>query len=228
MRLEYIKKHAYIIEMGEDVFIVDYVDGRLPSRYLSSKKNTYFLVSDMSKEHFSESIFAYKKPLILNKDIYHPDISEVFVMRPGDVLHLGACKIVAVGHQSIGMGYLIIADDKEVFHTGSLRSQINNEDLSNLKIMETIDKFSTLMLALRKVSKIDCLITEVNPFLGAGYFEDVQFLATVLKPKAILPTNFGSNAQDISSVQKWMQKETESEMVLPKNENCVIQLGGAL
>ena len=226
MRIEYINKHAYVIDMGEDVFIFDYVDGRLPSRYLSNKKNTYFLVSDVSKEHFSDSVFSYKKPVIVNKDIHHPDVDEIFVMRGGDVLHLGASKIVAVGHPYIGMGYLVIGPHHQVFHTGSLRSQVNNEKISNLRMMEAIDKFSTLILALKKVSKIDCLMTEVNPFLGSSYFEDVQFLAAVLRPQSIFPSNFGSNAQDVASVKQWIETETESTMLLPKTENCVIQIGG--
>lgn len=228
MRIEYINKYAYVVDMGEDVFIFDYVDGRLPSRYLSTKKNTYFLISDVSKEHFSESVFAYKKPVIVNKDIHHAHADELFVMRCGDVLHLGESKIVAVGHPDIGMGYLVINKEHQVFHTGSIRSQVNNDKITNLKMMAAIDKFSTLMLALKKVSQIDCLITEVNPYLGASYFEDVQFLASVLKPKTLLPSNFGSNAQDVASVKKWVETETEATMLLPKNENYVVQLGGVL
>ena len=65
IRIEYIQGFSYVLEYDKHVFIFDYVEGMLPSRYLKGDKIVHFIVSCLDEKHFSENICAYRKPIIV-------------------------------------------------------------------------------------------------------------------------------------------------------------------
>lgn len=217
LTIEYLSKFGYAIDWDDTVFIIDYTDGRLPSNYLKENKETFFLVSEHTKNHFNESIKVYKKPIISPIDLLIDQ--ELTLISIGDALHFGAFKIKAIGHENNGMGYIISKNDKHVFHTGSLSSRPKDKDTSNLHILETAETYRDLIESLGEKFNIDVLITEVPPLDGYDFDHDARFLVKTLKARKMLPTNFGNFIADINRFATWVRDSKGLEFMGPKHEN---------
>ena len=226
IRIEYIQGFSYVLEYDKHVFIFDYVEGMLPSRYLKGDKIAHFIVSCLDEKHFSENIYAYRKPIISCQDLKKDYPEEIIVMKSGDVLRIGDFKIVCIGHPLTGTGYFLMTDHFTLLYTGNMRSQFNNLEMTETKREESVVQYETLHMALSRVSDVDILITEVNPFLGSEYDEDAKFLSNLYKPKYFMPSNFGKNVQDIQKFENWVEEHTSMTLCMPKQENKVYRLGG--
>ncbi len=226
IRIEYIQGFSYVLEYKEHVFIFDYVEGMLPSRYLKGNKHVHFIVSCLNEEQFSENIYAYQKPIITCHDLKKDYCEEIIVMKPGDVLRIGDFKVVNIGHPLIGTAYFLSSDAFNLLYTGSMRSQRHNTEMTTIKRETAMVQYVTLNTALRRVAKVDILIAELNPFTGPDYDEDLRYLAELYEPKYFFPTNFGPNIQDIQKFENWAKEHTDMKLCLPKQKNKVFRLKG--
>lgn len=226
LRIEYIRDFSYVLEYKNHVFIFDYVEGMLPSRYLKGDKIVHFVVSCLSGEHFSDSIYAYQKPIIACHDLKKDYSEEVIVMRPGDVLRIGDFKLVSIGDPLVGNAYFLMTDRFNLLYTGNMRSQLHNQAMLDRKREYAMIQYATLNNALHRVANVDILITELNPFLGPDYDEDARYLVELHEPKYFFPINFGQNIQDIQKFTNWAKENTAMNLCLPSQENKVYRLGG--
>lgn len=217
LTIEYLSKFGYAIDWNDTVFIIDYTEGRLPSNYLKEKKNTFFLVSEISDDHYSSSIKAYKKPIVSPKDLLVEQ--ELIHIEEGDVLRFGEYKVRAVGHKNNGMGFVISKGDKHLFHTGSLRPKPKSKDASNLQILDTAQSYRALIDNLSSLFDIDILFAEIKPLDGIDFDHDARFLVKTLKARKVLPINFGTSVANIDRFSKWVKESQGLEFMGPKHEN---------
>lgn len=217
LTIEYLSKFGYAIDWNDTVFIVDYTEGRLPSNYLREKKNTFFLVSEISADHYNQSIKVYKKPIISPQDLLVEQ--EHVHIEYGDVLRFGDYKVRAVGHKNNGLGFVISKNDKHLFHTGSLAPKPKTKDASNLQNLDTAKSYRELIENLGELYDIDILIAEIKPLDGIDFDHDARFLVKTLKARKVLPSNFGNLITNISRFSKWVKESQGLEFMGPKHEN---------
>ena len=217
LSIEYLSKFGYAIDWDDTVFIIDYTGGRLPSAYLKDTKQTFFLVSDVTKDHYDPSIKVYKKPIVSPKDLLIEQ--ELIVVSYGDAVHFGNFKVRSVGDKSIGMGFVISKEGLDIFHTGSLTSNFNDKDPSNTQIIQAKMKYKELVDTLKKDIDLDILITQVNPLDGMDYDHDSRYLIETLEPIKVMPSNFGNVIADISRFVKWVKEEKHIDYMGAKHEN---------
>ena len=217
LSIEYLSKFGYAVDWEDTVFIIDYTKGRLPSNYLKDSKETFFLVSEFSEDHYDDSIMVYKKPIVSPKDLLIEQ--ELILISYGDTLHFGKFKVRSVGHKSIGMGYVISKDGVDVFHTGSLSSIPKEKNPSNLQMLDAKKTFEELITTLNETLDIDILITQVNPLIGSDFDLDSRILVETLNPVKVLPSNFGNYIADISRFVKWFKEDKKIDYMGAKHDN---------
>jgi ribonuclease BN (tRNA processing enzyme) len=61
VKVEYLSHSGYAVETDKIIMIFDYVNGILPSKYLTSDKQCCFFITHRHSDHFSQSVFSYKK-----------------------------------------------------------------------------------------------------------------------------------------------------------------------
>lgn len=224
LTIEYLSKFGYVIDWDDTVFIVDYTDGRLPSSYLKDSKLTYFLTSEINKKHYDQSITVYKKPIVTPQELSIDN--ELYLVEPGDILHFGSFQIRAIGSEKNGLGYIISKEGIDVFHTGSLTSETNIKDPSIAEIEQTNDRFNELIEYVDGKVDLDILIAQVNPLKGEKYDQDARYVVEALKPKKILPMNFGRNVFDIERFSTWVKEVQKIDYMRPKHENKKYRIEG--
>lgn len=217
LTIEYLSKFGYVVDWDDTVFIIDYTSGRLPSTYLKDSKKTFFLVSECTEDHYDPSIKVYKKPIVSPKDLLIEQ--ELILISYGDAIHFGNFKVRSVGNKNIGMGFVISKDGVNVFHTGSLTSKPQEKSASNLQILDAKIAYEKLINNLNETIDLDILITQVNPQNGFDFDHDAKFLVETLKPKKIMPSNFGNTVADIGRFVKWVKEEKQIDYMGAKHEN---------
>ena len=86
VNVEYLSHSGYAVETDKIIMIFDYVKGILPSKYLKSDKQCCFFITHHHSDHFSQSVFSYKKTVVMSDDINLDPFFNVFKVKAGDML----------------------------------------------------------------------------------------------------------------------------------------------
>ncbi|NLC64213.1 MAG: hypothetical protein GX753_00915 [Erysipelothrix sp.] len=184
MNVEYINKNGYIVETDRAVYVFDYVEGRLPAAYLRNGKPLLFFVSNNGVHHYSESIYNYRKTVVLSYDVDVTPYSRVFKMKSNEMIHLGFAKVYSFSDLNEGISYAIVEDDVRVFFGGRLNMNENDSPYQNELYFDLVHK-------INKYAPYTIAILEVNINDGMRYMEGAQYFINHCKPRHLFPLNFG-------------------------------------
>ncbi len=218
LRVEYINNNGYIVETDKAVYVFDFVDGFLPATYLRKNKPLIFFVTNGDKEHYSQSIYSYRKTVIFAYDILQEPYNKVFKMYPNEMIHLGFAKVYTRPTTRDGVVYIIKEDDKTIIHAGNLNNYHYQEFSSAKRVELETQNFNECLNGLREFENPDILIAPVNPVIGFNYEYGAKRSTRVLNPKHFFPTQF-RRYSEISSFVTFGEAEEGTEFHFPKYNN---------
>ena len=133
MTLTYIFHSCFVLETEQSVLIFDYwLDPTdTMSRFLQKGKPTYVFASHFHEDHFSRSIFEWRKQrsditYILSKDILRhrraaKEEADVWLAKGGTWTD-GTVSVWALGSTDSGVSWIVETEGKRIFHAGDLNN----------------------------------------------------------------------------------------------------------
>lgn len=220
INVEYINNAGYVVETDKAVYIFDYVEGLLPSRYLYSDKETFFLVTSRHRNHYNESIYSYGKTVILSSDILVSPYRNVFMMSAGDEIHLGFAKIRAYDSTGGGICYLIQEDELKMLHAGSLNNWHWSERFTPTESRYEIHKFNQILQEIAIHAPLDIVIFPLEPSMGEAYDRGARDVVDTLHPLCFFPM---MAHHDDSRFFDWATSRPITTCYQPKHDNQVFR-----
>lgn len=223
MRVEYINHSGYVVETECAIYIFDYVEGVLPSRYLRSEKPTFFFVSHHHADHYSPAIYRFNKTVILSSDINVAPYNNVFMMSEGDMMHLGFAKIYAFGSTDAGISFVVEEANVKFFFAGDLNDWHWKDDSSIKEAKEATHAFHLNMKQVIEYAPFDVVMFPVDARMGTDYDQGAKYAIEHLKPSAFFAMHFWDIAQ-IQSFIDWSQNLKKTQCFFPRHNNKVFEV----
>lgn len=218
LRVEYINNNGYLIETNKAVYVFDFVDGFLPATYLRKNKPLIFFVTNNDKEHYSQSIYSYRKTVVFSYDIPQEPYNKVFKLYPNEMLHLGFAKVYTRPTTRDGLVYIIKEDDKTFIHAGNLNNYHYQEFSSEKRVELETQNFNACLNDLLEFENPDVLIFPLNPHIGFNYEYGAKRSVRLLKPKHFFPTQF-RRLNEINNFINFSETEKKTQFHFPKFNN---------
>lgn len=224
MKIEYINHSGYVVETDAAIYIFDFVEGTLPSHYLRTSKPVVFLVSHHHEDHYSSSVFTYRKTVILAYDIQITPYKDCFVVSPGDVLNLGFAKIYAFGSTDEGVSFVVVDNDTKILHGGDLNDWHWRDSSSVKDANEATKWFKSVMETLIPFAPIDVMMFAVDPRLGTGFYDGARYAVETLKPKYFFAMHYNDNYKRMTPFIDWIQDQKDVKFEVPKHDNKLYEI----
>lgn len=223
MRVEYINHSGYVVETECAIYIFDYVEGVLPSRYLRSEKPTFFLVSHHHADHYSPAIYRFNKTIILSSDIEVAPYNNVFMMSEGDMIHLGFAKIYAFGSTDAGISFVVEEENVKIFFAGDLNDWHWKEDSSIKEANEATHAFRQALKGVTQHAPFDVVIFPVDARLGLDYDQGAKYAIEQLKPRYFFAMHFWDRSQIQSFIDLSLSLK-KPQCFFPRHNNKVFEV----
>lgn len=222
VKVEYLSHSGYIVETDRIILIFDYVKGILPSKYLKSDKQCCFFISHHHSDHFSESVFSYKKTIVMSDDIKLDAFFNVFKVKPGDMLVCDQISVKVFGSTDEGVSFLVSDGDVNIFHAGDL----NNWHWKDESTQEEVDAAEKAFLDIvDQVAEfpIDVAMFPVDDRMGSAFDLGARQFIDRCKPTHLFPMHFQS-FESLLPLQIYMHNFKQSHYYLPVRENQLFEV----
>lgn len=178
----------------------------------SKNKNLIVFVSHHHKDHYNPCIFQWEKlfsktTFIVSQDVrkysrhlfkedsiyngYKPDIDNVYVMKPNEILKFNDFEVKSFGSTDIGNSYLIEIDGLGIFHAGDLNAWMWKDESSQEEIDEAIGKYMKILWEIKKANpQIDLAMFPVDSRIGTDYFEGAYRFVREIYVRYFFPMHF--------------------------------------
>lgn len=220
VNVEYINNAGYVVETEKAVYIFDYVEGLLPSRYLYSEKETFFFVTSRHRNHYNESIYSYGKTVILSSDILVSPYRNVFMMEPGDEIHLGFAKVRTYESTGGGVCYFIQEGDLKILHAGSLNNWHWKDTFTPAESRFETHRFHEILQEIAVYAPIDILMFTLEPSMGEDFDCGAREALDLLQPLCFFPIK---TKHDDSRFFNWAMSRPITTCYEPKHDNQVFR-----
>lgn len=217
INVEYIHDYGYIVETDHAIYIFDYVNGLLPSPYLLSGKETFFIVSSRHQENYSEAIYRFGKTVILSSDILVSPYRNVFKVSTGDTINLGFARIYVLPGAMSGVSYLIKEENISVYFAGSVQ-KFHSEGNAIEQRYEAQVFYDTIQ-TLSEFGPVDVVIARVNPELRDAFDSGPRYIIENVEPLHFFPMNFGPDIHAIAPLYEWGTMHLRTKFYVPLHDN---------
>lgn len=228
INVEYIRGFCYVVETDTANYVFDYVEGRLPSKYLTSQKPTYFLASSVQPEHYSDQIFAFRKPVFLPNTALLSPIHDTFLLGPNESFHLGHARISMYNACEHGLCYVIEDSGSRIVFGGPLTSIMEGSETSDHRIEVYANQFKDTVGAIGALGPIDVAMLRVENVGIDDYDAGVQYICDIWHPGHLFPMGFGQDSRDIDGFILRVKMRQDTEIHDPKYENKLFRNVGGL
>lgn len=217
VKVEYLSHSGYAVETDKIILIFDYVNGILPSKYLKSDKQCCFFITHHHSDHFSQSVFSYKKTVVMSDDINLDAFFNVFKVRPGDMLVCGQISVKVFGSTDEGVSFLVSDGDVNIFHAGDLNNwhwkdestmdEVEFAQHSFLKIVDQIAEYP-----------IDIAMFPVDARMGSEFDLGARQFVDRCKPTHFFPMHFRST-DTLLPLQVYLRNFKDTSYYIPLKNN---------
>lgn len=189
--VEYLSHSGYVVETDKIILIFDYVNGILPSKYLKSDKQCCFFITHHHSDHFSQSVFSYKKTVVMSDDINLDSFFNVFKVRAGDMLVCDKISVKVFGSTDEGVSFLVSDGDVNIFHAGDLNNW-HWKDESTSEEIEFAQKAFLDIVAQVAEYPIDIAMFPVDARMGSEFDLGARQFVDRCQPTHFFPMHFRS------------------------------------
>ena len=217
--VEYIDHSGYVVETDRMVVIFDYVKGYLPSRYLSSGKPTIFFISHAHPDHYSTSVFAYRKTIVLSSDVDVDPLFNVCKVAEGDSLVVQGVSVKVFGSTDAGVSYYVTDQNVGIFHAGDLNLWHWKEESTEDEVQLATMQFLNQLHQIKKVP-IDIAIFPVDARMQTDYDQGAREFIRMCQPKHFFPMHFRKK-ESIDSFYRWSNSLETTQVYIIEKPNTV-------
>jgi L-ascorbate metabolism protein UlaG (beta-lactamase superfamily) len=189
--VEYLSHSGYVVETDKIILIFDYVNGILPSKYLKSDKQCCFFITHHHSDHFSQSVFSYKKTVVMSDDINLDSFFNVFKVRAQDMLVCDKISVKVFGSTDEGVSFLVSDGDVNIFHAGDLNNW-HWKDESTSEEIEFAQKSFLDIVAQVAEYPIDIAMFPVDARMGSEFDLGARQFVDRCQPTHFFPMHFRS------------------------------------
>jgi len=219
--VEYIHHSGYVVETEKVILIFDYVMGQLPSHYLQSEKQVCFLVSHGHDDHFSSSIFAYFKTIVLSDDIENIQTENnkfnIYQVAAGDMLVCDGISIKVFGSTDIGVSYLVSDGEANVFFAGDLNDWHWKTESTEDEIELAHIQFLNIVRQIKDFP-IDIAMFPVDERLKVDIDQGARLFIEHIKPQHFFPMHF-KNKESLIPLMDYIKDFAQITGYIPERNN---------
>lgn len=215
--VEYLNHSGYVVETPNSVLVFDYVFGNLPRHYLDNGKPVIFFVTHSHGDHYSPSIFKFRKSVIVSDDVSIPIKERAISVKPGDSVVLNGLKVNVFGSTDLGVSYYVNTGDARIFHAGDLNNWHWKEESTEDEIELATFLFLNIIEDL-KGFPVDVAMFPVDPRLKKDFDQGARTYIESIKPKWFFPMHYAS-AADLKPFIDWAKKQSYTKFEIPIENN---------
>lgn len=222
VNVEYLSHSGYAVETDKIILIFDYVNGILPSKYLKSDKQFCFFITHHHSDHFSQSVFSYKKTVVMSDDINLDAFFNVFKVRPGDMLVCDKISVKVFGSTDEGVSFLVSDGDINIFHAGDLnnwhwRDESTSEEvgLAQTAFLSIVDQIAEYPL--------DIVMFPVDARMGSEYDLGARQFVDRCQPTHFFPMHFRS-IDSLLPLQIYLKNFKHINYYIPLRNNHLFEV----
>lgn len=217
VKVEYLSHSGYAVETDKIIMIFDYVKGILPSKYLKSDKQCCFFITHRHSDHFSQSVFSYKKTVVMSDDINLDAFFNVFKVKEGDMLVCDRVSVKVFGSTDEGVSFLVSDGDVNVFHAGDLNNWHWKDESTPEEVKQAQQSFLNIVDAIAEYP-IDIAMFPVDSRMGSEYDLGARQFAERCKPTHFFPMHFQS-IDSLLPLQVYLKNFKNISYYLPMRNN---------
>lgn len=193
MKITYLGHSGFLVEMDDAYFLFDYYKGTMPQ--MNPSKKLFVFVSHAHYDHYSRSIYEFRKDFA---DIYYilsSDITEeterVYSIKPNEELKIDGCHIRTLRSNDEGVAFLVHYQGKTLYHAGDLNwwHWEGEPDAYNTGMRRS---YQAEINKLQK-EEIDAAFVPVDPRLGEQYCWGLDCFMKRTETKRVFPMHFWGN-----------------------------------
>lgn len=215
--VEYLSHSGYVVETDKIILIFDYVNGILPSKYLKSDKQCCFFITHHHSDHFSQSVFSYKKTVVMSDDINLDSFFNVFKVRDGDMIVCDKISVKVFGSTDEGVSFLVSDGDVNIFHAGDLNNW-HWKDESTSEEIEFAQKSFLDIVAQVAEYPIDIAMFPVDARMGSEFDLGARQFVDRCQPTHFFPMHFRS-VDSLLPMQVYLKNFKHINYYIPLKNN---------
>lgn len=215
--VEYLSHSGYVVETDKIILIFDYVNGILPSKYLKSDKQCCFFITHHHSDHFSQSVFSYKKTVVMSDDINLDSFFNVFKVRDGDMIVCDKISVKVFGSTDEGVSFLVSDGDVNIFHAGDLNNW-HWKDESTSEEIELAQKSFLDIVAQVAEYPIDIAMFPVDARMGSEFDLGARQFVDRCQPTHFFPMHFRS-VDSLLPMQVYLKNFKHINYYIPLKNN---------
>lgn len=215
--VEYLSHSGYVVETDKIILIFDYVNGILPSKYLKSDKQCCFFITHHHSDHFSQSVFSYKKTVVMSDDINLDSFFNVFKVRDGDMIVCDKISVKVFGSTDEGVSFLVSDGDVNIFHAGDLNNW-HWKDESTSEEIEFAQKSFLDIVAQVAEYPIDIAMFPVDARMGSEFDLGARQFVDRCQPTHFFPMHFRS-VDSLLPMQVYLKNFKHINYYMPLKNN---------
>jgi L-ascorbate metabolism protein UlaG (beta-lactamase superfamily) len=220
--VEYLSHSGYVVETDKIIMIFDYVNGILPSKYLKSDKQCCFFITHHHSDHFSQSVFSYKKTVVMSDDINLDSFFNVFKVRAGDMLVCDKISVKVFGSTDEGVSFLVSDGDVNIFHAGDLNNW-HWKDESTSEEIEFAQKSFLDIVAQVAEYPIDIAMFPVDARMGSEFDLGARQFVDRCQPTHFFPMHFRS-VDSLLPMQIYLKNFKHINYYVPLRNNHLFEV----
>jgi L-ascorbate metabolism protein UlaG (beta-lactamase superfamily) len=220
--VEYLSHSGYVVETDKIIMIFDYVNGILPSKYLKSDKQCCFFITHHHSDHFSQSVFSYKKTVVMSDDINLDSFFNVFKVRAGDMLVCDKISVKVFGSTDEGVSFLVSDGDVNIFHAGDLNNW-HWKDESTSEEIEFAQKSFLDIVAQVAEYPIDIAMFPVDARMGSEFDLGARQFVDRCQPTHFFPMHFRS-VDSLLPMQIYLKNFKHINYYIPLKNNHLFEV----
>ena len=222
VNVEYLSHSGYAVETDKIIMIFDYVKGILPSKYLKSDKQCCFFITHHHSDHFSQSVFSYKKTVVMSDDINLDPFFNVFKVRAGDMLVCDKISVKVFGSTDEGVSFLVSDGDVNIFHAGDLNNWHWKDESTNEEVEAAQASFLEIISQVAEYP-IDVAMFPVDSRMGSEYDLGARQFVDRCKPSHLFPMHFQS-VDSLLPMQIYLKSNKNIQYYLPLKNNHAFEV----
>jgi L-ascorbate metabolism protein UlaG (beta-lactamase superfamily) len=220
--VEYLSHSGYVVETDKIILIFDYVNGILPSKYLKSDKQCCFFITHHHSDHFSQSVFSYKKTVVMSDDINLDSFFNVFKVRAQDMLVCDKISVKVFGSTDEGVSFLVSDGDVNIFHAGDLNNW-HWKDESTSEEIEFAQKSFLDIVAQVAEYPIDIAMFPVDARMGSEFDLGARQFVDRCQPTHFFPMHFRS-VDSLLPMQVYLKNFKHINYYIPLRNNHLFEV----
>jgi L-ascorbate metabolism protein UlaG (beta-lactamase superfamily) len=217
VKVEYLSHSGYVVETDKIILIFDYVNGNLPSKYLKSDKQCCFFITHHHSDHYSESVFSYKKTVVMSDDINLDAFFNVFKVRPGDMLVCDKISVKVFGSTDEGVSFLVSDGDVNIFHAGDLNNWHWKDESSKEEVALAERSFLKIVDQIKEYP-IDIAMFPVDIRMGSEFDLGARQFVELCNPTHFFPMHFQS-LDSLLPLQIYLHNFKNTDYYIPLRNN---------